>query len=76
MGLDIVIDGKSYAVDFQSFNAVTENGSIIYSFRDLGITRWSMIITAEKCLIRWISFTLRALNCPGAERDKKKNLMT
>ena len=38
MGLDFVIDGKSYAVDFQSLNAVTENGSIIYSFRDLGIT--------------------------------------
>ena len=38
MGLDFVIDGKSYTVDFQSLNAVTENGSIIYSFRDLGIS--------------------------------------
>ncbi len=38
MGLDFTIDGRSYAVDFENLNAVTENGSIIYSFRDLGIS--------------------------------------
>ena len=31
------IDGKDYAVDFERA-AVTENGSIVYTFRDLGIT--------------------------------------
>ncbi len=38
MGLDFLLDGKSYTVDFEDANAVTENGSIIYSFRDLGIS--------------------------------------
>lgn len=38
MGLDFTVDGKSYAVDMEELNAVTENGSIIYSFRDLGIS--------------------------------------
>lgn len=38
MGLDFLLDGKSYTVDFEDANAVTENGSIIYSFRDIGIT--------------------------------------
>ena len=38
MGLDFMLDGKSYTVDFDGLNAVTENGSIIYSFKDLGIT--------------------------------------
>ena len=38
MGMEFTIDGKSYAVDLENLNAVTENGSIIYSFRDLGIS--------------------------------------
>lgn len=38
IGTEFVIDGKSYAVDFDSLNGVTENGSIVYSFSDLGIT--------------------------------------
>lgn len=36
-GLRFTIDGKAYAVDFEQA-VVTENGSIVYSFRDLGIT--------------------------------------
>ena len=36
-GLSFTIDGKDYAVDFEQA-AVTENGSIVYTFRDLGIT--------------------------------------
>ena len=36
-GSSFVIDGKDYAVDFAQA-AVTENGSIVYTFRDLGIT--------------------------------------
>lgn len=38
MGLDFQLDGKNYQVDFGELNAVTEDGSIVYSFRDLGIT--------------------------------------
>lgn len=38
MGLEFQLEDKSYLVDFQELNAVTENGSIVYSFRDLGIT--------------------------------------
>ena len=36
-GLAFTVDGKDYAVDFAQA-AVTENGSIVYTFRDLGIT--------------------------------------
>lgn len=36
-GRGFTIDGKDYAVDFEQA-VVTENGSIIYSFRDLGVT--------------------------------------
>lgn len=36
-GRSFTIDGKVYAVDFEQA-VVTENGSIVYSFRDLGIT--------------------------------------
>ena len=36
-GRGFAIDGKDYAVDFEQA-VVTENGSIVYSFRDLGIT--------------------------------------
>lgn len=38
MGLSFTIDGKSFAVNFEGLSAVTENGSIVYSFRDLGMT--------------------------------------
>lgn len=38
MGLAFQLDGKNYQVDFGELNAVTEDGSIVYSFRDLGIT--------------------------------------
>ena len=38
MGLEFQLEDKKYLVDFQGLNAVTENGSIVYSFRDLGIT--------------------------------------
>ena len=36
-GCSFTLDGKDYAVDFEQA-AVTENGSIVYTFRDLGIT--------------------------------------
>ena len=36
-GSSFTIDGKDYAVDFAQA-AVTENGSTVYTFRDLGIT--------------------------------------
>ena len=36
-GLSFTIHGMDYAVDFAQA-AVTENGSIVYTFRDLGIT--------------------------------------
>ena len=36
-GRGFTIDGKDYAVDFEQA-VVTENGSVVYSFRDLGIT--------------------------------------
>ena len=38
MGLAFQLDGKNYQVDFGELNAVTEDGSIVYIFRDLGIT--------------------------------------
>jgi len=37
-GLSFQIDGKTYAIDFENLNAVTENGSIVYSFHNTGIT--------------------------------------
>ena len=36
-GFAFSVDGKEYAVDFEQA-VVTENGSIVYTFRDLGIT--------------------------------------
>lgn len=37
-GLCFQIDGKSYEIDLDQRNSVTENGSIVYTFRDLGVT--------------------------------------
>lgn len=37
-GNQFQLDGKEYRMDFEQLKAVTENGSIIYSFHNLGIT--------------------------------------
>lgn len=38
MGLEFQLGGRELRVDFEELNAVTENGSIVYSFHNLGIT--------------------------------------
>lgn len=37
-GLSFQIDGKSYEIDLDQRNSITENGSIVYSFHNIGIT--------------------------------------